>query len=439
MSTGSTDTNPGAKFSGHVLLTLCAKVAAAAATMLTGVVLARRLGTEGVATYALLTVTVSSIVQVLGSGLTAANIYRLSSDKSLLPRITANSLAFSVICGTLASLAIVLVILEVPQLLPNVPQRLWLIALSVTPFQLWFLFGLGLLLALGSVREFNIFETALQFSMLLGAAVILLIFSGSLESLIVVNVFISALLAILLFTRVWDRPEFENGSEITFYWRLFKEMIRFGFRINVTNAALALVLRSDLILVNYLAGQTAAGVYAIATQYSLLVIMFPNIVGTLLLPNVAGMTEGSVEFTATIARRALIVLLVLAAIAMPLAFLLPVIYGPAFAGASTDFMILLPGAIMLGLQMILSQHLVGRGAVKPLPYFWLATLALSMSLNLFLIPILADVGAAIVSTVSYGACFLMTLLYFRKHSGCDLLSLFVPRSGDLRAIVTRTT
>jgi len=120
MSTGSTDISHEASFSSNVVLTLFAKVAAAAATMLTGVVLARWLGADGVATYAMLTVTISSIVQVLGSGLTAANIYRLSSDRGLLRQIIANSLAFSLIGGTLASLFVIFLVRQVPQLFPNV-------------------------------------------------------------------------------------------------------------------------------------------------------------------------------------------------------------------------------------------------------------------------------------------------------------------------------
>jgi O-antigen/teichoic acid export membrane protein len=437
MSTGSTDTDHGARFSRNVVLTLFAKVASAAATMLIGVVLARRLGTDGVATYALLTVTISTTVQVLGSGLTAANIYQLSIDRGLLRAITTNSLTFSIVGGTLASAALISLVVAAPQLFPNVPEHLWLIALIGTPFQLWFLFGLGFLLALGRVKEFNIFETALQFLTLISSVAVLIIFSSSLDTLIVMNVALIAATSLVLLFRVRSERgvAIKDGSN----WGLFKEMMRFGFRINVTNAALALVLRSDLILVNYLAGKTAAGVYAVATQYSLLVIMFPNIVGTLLFPSVAGMAEGSVEFTTTIARRALMVLVILAAFAVPLSFLLPAIYGNAFAGASRDFLILLPGAIMLGLQMILSQHLVGRGAIAPLPYFWLLTLALSVVLNLILIPTLRDTGAAIVSTVSYATCFLMTLIYFKKHTGCDLISLFIPRSGDLRAIVTRSS
>jgi len=92
----------------------------------------------------------------------------------------------------------------------------------------------------------------------------------------------------------------------------------------------------------------------------------------------------------------------------------------------------------MGVQMMLSQHLVGIGRLRALPIFWSGSLALSVSLNLLLIPRYGANGAALVSTLTYGTIFGLTLVYFQKQTRQRLSELFVLRRGEMRAIFSRS-
>jgi O-antigen/teichoic acid export membrane protein len=98
-----------------------------------------------------------------------------------------------------------------------------------------------------------------------------------------------------------------------------------------------------------------------------------------------------------------------------LALALPLIYGPAFAGAPSLVWVLLPGVFFWGVQMALVQFFVGTGLPKLIPAMWVATLALNVVLNLLLVPKFGARGAALVSTISYALIFGAVFIRFRQH------------------------
>ncbi|HVF46457.1 MAG TPA: polysaccharide biosynthesis C-terminal domain-containing protein, partial [Pyrinomonadaceae bacterium] len=305
-------------------------------------------------------------------------------------------------------------------------------------FQIWTLFGLNLFLSLGDVRRFNLLDWFSQAYIPINAVVVLLVLGRGLDTLIAFNAIATALIAITVFVLMRRLAAAEDGGlGFSADAGLFGRMIKFGLTINVMNAVLALVLRADVFLVNYFRGVGEAGVYAIAAQCSLLLIMFPNVVGTLIFPRVAGMKPGSTEFTSAVIRHAAALQLVLCLLAIPAAFLIPYVYGPDFAPATSQFLILLPGAFAIGLQMMLSQHLAGIGQIRLMPYFWIFTLVLGLGLHFWLIPVYGAAGAAAVSTLIYSVSFLLTLFYFGRHTGERISHVLLFRSADARALLTR--
>lgn len=400
-----------------------------------GLLVARWLGPDGVGIYAVVTLTGNSLVQIVGAGLAAATVYFIARDRALLPTVAINGAVFASIAGSAVGIGICSVAYLKPEWFDNVPLSLMAVALVALPFQLWTLFGLNLFLTVGTVTKFNLLDSLAQSFVLLNALLIVVVLGFGLDSLVLLNTATSIFVSLLLGFLIWKRIRNQNGkNRLAPDQGLFRQMMRFGLKINVMNAALALVLRSDVLLVNYFRGQAEAGVYAIAGQCALVLVMFPNVVGTILFPNIAGQKGDLGDFTSKVTRHAAAFQLLLCTIAVPVAFILPFVYGESFSPATYQLLLLLPGAYFIGLQMILSQHLVGIGKISLLPFFWIFTLVLTVALNLWLIPNFGANGAAIVSTIGYLVIFLLTLFYFRKQTGQKLRDTLFLRAEDAQRL-----
>jgi O-antigen/teichoic acid export membrane protein len=116
-------------------------------------------------------------------------------------------------------------------------------------------------------------------------------------------------------------------------------------------------------------------------------------------------------------------------------FLLPLIYGARFADATIQLLILLPGVCLIGIESVLVQHFTGTGLPLAIPIFWVITLALSVGLNLGLVPVFGARGAAVTSTISYALIFVLVAFYFSLKTGRRPVEIFLLRGSELRKLL----
>lgn len=100
-------------------------------------------------------------------------------------------------------------------------------------------------------------------------------------------------------------------------------------------------------------------------------------------------------------------------------------------------MILLPGVCLIGIESVLVQHFTGTGLPAAIPMFWLITLAVSLGLNLALVPVFGARGAAVTSTISYTLIFLSVAVYFCVKTGRRPVEVFVLRSRELSDLLVQ--
>src|SRR5437660_10375234 len=120
-------------------------------------------------------------------------------------------------------------------------------------------------------------------------------------------------------------------------------MLFFVGKFYVSVFASFVIFRADLLIVNHFRGIQAAGVYAIASQFSFLLIMLPGVIASLLFPRVAARQDETVAYAVEVTRHTSFVMLILCLAAAGAAFALPLVYGVRFADATIQFLILLPG------------------------------------------------------------------------------------------------
>ncbi len=401
------------RFSTDVAWTLATRLLMIVNSVVAGVIVARWLGAKGVGELAVINVAIATVVQLGSFGLPSSNTYFIAQDTAHFRTATVNSFLFAALAGSFLAVALSVVASFRPDWFGFVSPGLIRIASISIPFQLVTLIGLNILLAVGKVREFNLLDLVGQSVVLVNALVALVALSFGLDALVKLNtatsVLVSVVVAVLL---IATGKKFVEAS-----WRadaaLLRRMITYGLKFHISVLVGAIIFRADLLVVNHFRGAAEAGVYSVATQFSLLLMLLPGVIATLLFPRVTSEQDASGETTWLVTRHTAVIMLICCLAAVPVSFLLPWVYGSAFTDATTLLLILLPGVYLIGLETVLVQHFSALGLPRAIPVYWLVTLIVNLVLVFALVPQFGAYGAAIASTVSYTLIFALVAFYFQ--------------------------
>jgi parallel beta-helix repeat protein len=394
---------------------VAARVLALASIGVATVVVARAGGPAAVGTYALLRV-VSGLTGVVASaGLPGAVTYFLAgpsgADRRLRPTIVAMALAGGAL-GTAAWAAVAPALRE--RLLPDLSPALALWAGATVFTQL--LVATAKACSQGTddlpgsnrtiVYEELLFLPAYALLWLGGIrgypAMVAALLAADLGTVVLAG----RRLAVRGFFRGWAGPSMELARRLGGY----------GVRAQVGGVLLLLNLRLDFAVLGLLTGPSVVGVYAIASKFAELLRLVSLALTYVLYPSYARAGPAAAARRArALAPRAAAVTL---AAALPLAavagLLLPALYGPAFAAAVTPTRILLLGLAPEGAAAVATAFLYGVGRPGLNSMAMGAGVAVTVALDLALIPSLGASGAAWASTAAYLTSTAMLLVWFRR-------------------------
>lgn len=409
----------------------------AASSLVTGVIVARWLGAEGLGVLAVVNVAVAITLQLISLGLPSANTYLIAQDDvRFLRPVTTISLAFAIVVGSLFSAGLTLMASIRPELFGHISPKLIAIASIALPFQFITLLGLNIFLALGSIARYNSLEVAGQVVLLLNAVTVLILLGLGLPELISLNsaaaAFVSISVLYLLLRRVKRQS---RSTRVRPSFQLFKTLMAYGLKFHIATLAGLLIFRLDLLVLNHFRGGSEAGVYSVASQVAMMIMLLPGAIASLLFPRVAAeQTERRDELTCRATRATLALMLVACLAAAPASFVFPLVYGSSFADSTTQFLILLPGVFLISIESVVVQYFTASGLPRAIPLFWLITLVVNLGLTFALVPRHGGLGAAVASTISYALIFLLVLFYFRRRTGNELSRILILSKGDLRGV-----
>ena len=418
------------KFSSQVAWTFATRMVMIFNSLAAGIIIAHWLGAEGVGQLAVINVAVATIVQLGSFGLPSSNTYFIAQDQARFRSAALNSLMFALGAGSILALALSAVASMRPDWFGQDSVRLVQIAAISIPFQLLTLIGLNILLAVGKVRQFNILDLVSQSFVLINAACVWLLVKGDLGTLIVWNtvasVLVSLVIALLLVISAKNLAQSKWRADVA----LLRRMITYGLKFHISILAGAIIIRADLLVVNHFRGPAEAGVYSVASQFALLLMLLPGVIATLLFPRVTTEQDARGETTCLVTRYTTFIMFICCLGAVPFSLLLPLVYGAQFYDATGLLWILLPGVYLMGLESVLVQHFNALGLPKAIPIYWVAALAINLVLVFTLVPRYGAQGAAIASTISYAAIFGLVALHFQSSTGRSFTEVFV--LGSLR-------
>jgi len=395
-----------------------------------GIIVARWLGAKGVGELAVINVAVATVVQLGSFGLPSSNTYFIAQDREHFRAAAINSLIFALLVGSVLALALTATTAFRPDWFGFVSPELIRIAAISIPFQLITLIGLNILLAVGKVKEFNLLDLAGQSFVLLNAVLVLILLNRGLGALVTLNTAAAILVSIVVATLLVLSARTLAQSQWRADMSLLRRMIAYGIKFHVSILAGAIMLRADLLVVNHFRGPEEAGVYSVASQFALLLMLLPGVIATLLFPRVTAEQDARGETTCLVTRYTTFIMFLCCLAAVPFSLLLPLLYGAAFSDATRLLLILLPGVYLMGLESVLVQHFNALGLPRAIPVYWVITLVLNLFLVFALVPRFGAQGAAIASSISYAAIFALVALHFHTSTGRSFTEVFV--LGSLR-------
>ncbi len=412
---------------GRFLGTVATRFAAVALGATSGVVLARALGPDGRGEYAVAVAVASTTASLAHLSIEQANVYLWHRGEQKR-ELASNAMVLAATVGTAAAVIAGIVAWNV---LDGVDEVALLVVLAAVPMNLAALYfnnltvlddrigrvNLGTLVA-GGVQTVGVVALAALGDLDVGEAAVLWALAAALPILVVARGF-------------GARLRHVSG-------RLARKALRTGLQYHLGMAALFLLWRVDIFLLNGLSTQAQVGLYAVAVSVGELLYVVTNATAEVVLPGQVGGTDrAAADFTARVFRVNTVLAMVVALGVVALApLVVPAVFGSDFGESVGPLAALMPGVAALGIIRPVTAFIVRLD--RPLVVSGLVWTAFTVNvvLNLLLIPSLDAVGAALASSIAYAFLAGAYLRWFMRAGSLGRGEL-LPRASELRELVTK--
>jgi O-antigen/teichoic acid export membrane protein len=401
-----------AKF--HVGLNVLTRIGGAGLAACSAIVLAHVVGAEGIGLFALLRALPAILVMVTELGVAASGPYLINKRKFDANEVAGNAVLFGLIVG------IVQIVLWCAThrligdyVLRGLPSEWILAAALLAPIEIQLIEQQGIFRSLQRFWTTNLLHIGLEACLLLcfitAAAFEALTISSLVPCVLLANfviLFLSSLCLVML--------------DVSPTWRLNIDLlrlsIRFGIRAQLSAALQYLNYRLDHLILGIIAGPEVVGLYFVATRAAEMFRYLPVSVGFVIAPRLASRSRQSA--IATVQRYALpIFLLNLSAMVVAAAigpYLFPIFFDDWSRDAVIPFWILLAGLTAVGANGAFSGFNDAQGMPELNLYANLMGLIVTVALDLTLIPLYDQIGAAVASSASYIVIGASLAFFFRR-------------------------
>ncbi|HXI64399.1 MAG TPA: polysaccharide biosynthesis C-terminal domain-containing protein [Gemmatimonadales bacterium] len=411
------------------LQTFVSQVIQSAASIATGILVARTLGPAGQGQYAVLVAAVGLLSTLACIGQFEGNVLNSAGERSrgriLLLRSLLQALAAVVVLALSEGLWRRGLGLEGDRVLTT----LFLLLLTCEVLALLFR---GINLGQHEVTAYNVSTLVQRIAFLVGVAAFLVVHEARLKTVLIAWLGAVALAVSTTGVWIWRR----SGSAVV-SWAAVREgwslSLKRGMRALLTIGLTLVLLRTDVYMLGPMLGANAVGQVSVASTFAEYLWYIPSILGSVLFAAVAASRGPRTVGKICLASRTTVALLTPIALALVLVGpgLVPAVYGAAYAQAGTIFLLLLPGMFAISLHLVIDSYFAGSG-YPPISYLATgAALVLKVALNLALVPSKGIAGAAVATSIVYAALLTAKVVAFSRETGTDFTSLFRPTLSDV--------
>lgn len=418
-------------FVRNASLTFATKVALFVISIITSIIVVRTLGAEGKGLFSMGVLSAMLVFNMANLGVGTGSGFFLGRKKIPMEDLAGNWLTLSLVIGLpVAALSVAAAPYFVPRLFPSVPVDLITIALLSIPFTI-LVYNIQMLCRADSnFRGYNTLELAQPLFFLLMVPAAFYLFPGIKVKGAIFVYTVSCLLAALTAIVISAR---RTRLRMRLSPSLIRSAMRFGLMGHLTNILGYLVLRVDMLLINYFLGPGAVGFYSISVMIAQRIWYLPDTLVIVLYPMVAhGSDSDANRYTATVARQTVLVVFLCCLCALLFArFVIVLFYTETFLASVLPLFFLLPGVFFASLARVLGSDLLARGFPHLNMWAGVTGLLTNVTCNIILIPRMGIAGAAIASSASYILHFSIILWAFLKVSNLSFSEVLIPKGEDL--------
>jgi O-antigen/teichoic acid export membrane protein len=174
-------------------------------------------------------------------------------------------------------------------------------------------------------------------------------------------------------------------------------------RATSVNVLTFLVLRTTVIILKFYQGETAVGIYSLATNVADLFILIPGVISTISFPYFAEAIATGKKINKW---QLFIGSLALSALLSGMfyifgRYIVMFVGGDRYIDSLIPLKILGLGVFFLSIQLILAQEVIAHSFPRQMVYVWIVGFVSNIGLNILLVPGMSYVGSAIAASVSY--------------------------------------
>ncbi|MFQ5797231.1 MAG: oligosaccharide flippase family protein, partial [Bacteroidota bacterium] len=282
------------RYAKGVLITLISKALAIAVGILSSIIIARYLGPSGRGVLAVLIVILATAMQFGSFGFNASMTYFIARDKKLSSPIASNSLIVAITLGIIIALFFFLIGQFSPAVIIGEVDVVYLnILLIAIPFGFLRQFMQNIFIAQQRIYDFNLLDLFSRLIQFIGFGILLVLLGlGTYEAVLCFAV-VTVISGLMYLFRSSQFTEIK----LRFDAPLFTGMLRYGVRTYIASFLMFLVIRSNIMLINYFLGESQSGVYSVAMQFADLVYLLPATLGLILFPKVSESIRDPGELT----------------------------------------------------------------------------------------------------------------------------------------------
>lgn len=415
------------------VLTVFRQVAGIVIGMLSAMIIARTLGVDGQGKYALVILLPNMFYTLFNLGVSPATVYYIGKKEFQLEDVFKTNFLFSIILsGVTLGVSCLFVYLYREAFYEQIELSVLLMALVSLPF----LFLNKNLQVIFQGKEdfskFNFIVILNQIGVVTFCSLFLLVFKWDLTGAIIA--FVSTQVIVFLVLLYFLKKEFQlsifKGSVSKTY---FKKSVVYGIKGHISNILAFINYRADLFIIAYFLNDAAVGLYSIAVTIVERVWVVSQSVSTVLFARVSnlGTDAERAQFTAVVSRNVMFISMIGGGALYFLGgWIIQLLFGEDYTESVQPFLCLIPGVVLLSFSRILSNFFSGLGKPEINTYVALFSTVLNVGLNIYLVPKLGIVGAAIATSITYSSNMLIKTTIFGMMNRMSVFEFLILKPTD---------
>lgn len=391
------------KFWNNIIQVFSTKIFIYIFTFVSSIYISRLLGPEEKGKLDVAIALIGVGVQFGNLGIHSSNTYYISRNRKNIGKACGNS---HIVVAILTIVVFIISFFEEHDFLSK-------IALWIIPVQTLVLLYENILIASDKIKQYNFLEIVANLFypiVTITASFFITIKAEQAFFVVTLGYGIILILCIIFVYRV------TNGI-VVYEFKFFKQSVRYGLKAYIACLFSYLVLKADILMINYLRGNKDTGVYSLAVSLSDVLYMVASSVGLVAFPELgrlSSMDEKKALLKVILKRINLVMIIFILVSTIGIVPVIKIAYGEMYYDSICIFWGLLPGVWAMSNVTILNNFFASIDKIEiPIMASIIGFIG-NVLFNIIWIMKFGILGAAMASTISYCLVLVILGLYVRK-------------------------